>query len=96
MKVNAINSYKFNNVHFEGKKSKQDNRIMNTTTPIKAVPVIVLMAMSPLNAPLMNAKPVVSAEPQTEISAKQEKVVATADFLWYTEEKQDRKLFIFI
>ncbi len=80
MKVNAINSYKFNNVHFEGKKSKQDNRIMNTTTPIKAVPVIVLMAMSPLNAPLMNAKPVVSAEPQTEISAKQEKVVATAEY----------------
>ena len=53
MKVNAINSYKFNNVHFEGKKSKQANRIMNTTTPIKAVPVIVLMAMSPVNAPVM-------------------------------------------
>lgn len=90
MKVNAINSYKFNNVHFEGKKSKQDNRIMNTTTPIKAVPVIVLMAMSPLNAPLMNAKPVVSAEPQTEISAKQDKVVASEQYFGATPSKDTR------
>lgn len=76
MKVNAINSYKFNNVHFEGKKSKQDNRIMNTTTPIKAVPVIVLMAMSPVNAPVMpKAMAAESAQYVTAVAQSQQNVI---------------------
>lgn len=87
MKVSAVNSHRLNSLHFEGKKAKEVQKPVHSSNPIKAIPVAVLIAMSPLNAPLMNAKPVVSAEPQTEISAKQEKVVATAEYPNATPDK---------
>lgn len=80
MKVNSVTGYKFNNnVDFTGKKSKTQ-QTQHTTNPMKAVPVIVLMAMSPLNAPVTNARPVASAQPQTEVVSKQRKVIASDNY----------------
>lgn len=87
MKVSAVNSHRLNSLHFEGTKAKEVQKPVHSSNPIKAIPVAVLIAMSPINAPLMNAKPVVSAEPQTEISTKQEKVVATAEYPNATPDK---------
>ena len=74
MKVEAIKGYKFNNIDFAGKKQKKQTQ-PHVTSPMKAVPVIVLMAMSPINAPLTSAHPIASASPQTEVVANKDKVI---------------------
>lgn len=79
MKVNAIESYnRINNINFESKKSsKKEPPSHHTTVPIKAVPVIVLMAMSPLNAPISTAQSTQATKPQTEVVTNNEKVLAS-------------------
>ena len=57
MKINAVDSYRVNNIHFEGKKNKEIQKPVHSANPIKAIPVAVLIAMSPLNAPNTNASP---------------------------------------
>ena len=79
MKVNAIEGYRVKNLTFESKKGKPTSS-HHSTSPMKTVPVIVLMAMSPLNAPVTNARPLTSAQPQTEIASNQEKVIASYSY----------------
>lgn len=52
MHINAINNYRFNNIHYKGKKQNEIQKPVHTSSTIKAIPVAVLIAMSPLNAPL--------------------------------------------
>ena len=49
MKINTINE-KIQNINFEGRKTKQNPKpqLQHQTTPIKAVPLAVLIAMSPM------------------------------------------------
>lgn len=57
MKINAVENYKVVNTHFEGKKNnKEIQKPVHSASPIKAIPVAVLIAMSPLNAPPANAQ----------------------------------------
>ena len=57
MKINAINNYRFTNINFEGRKSKEVQKPAHSASPIKAIPVAFLIAMSPLNAPLQAQSP---------------------------------------
>lgn len=50
MKISAVNSYNFNKINFEGKKAKAQAPT-HSASPIKSIPLAVLLAMSPLNAP---------------------------------------------
>ena len=58
MKVSAVNSHRLNSLHFEGKKAKEVQKPVHSSNPIKAIPVAVLIAMSPINAPKIDASPV--------------------------------------
>lgn len=51
MKVNAISNYNFKNIHFESKKNTEIQKPVHASNPIKAIPLAVLLAMSPLNTP---------------------------------------------
>ena len=62
MKVSAINCFEYNNTLFQGKKNKETPAPVHTSSPLKAIPVAVLIAMSPLNTPVVNAQ-----EPSTTI-----------------------------
>ena len=57
MQINSINSYRFTNINFEGRKSKEVQKPVHSASPIKAIPVAFLIAMSPLNAPLQAQSP---------------------------------------
>lgn len=50
MKISALNSYSFNNVNFEGHKKKEVGTPIHKASPAKAIPVTLLIAMSPVNA----------------------------------------------
>ena len=49
MKIQAINNYHFNRINFESKKSNNIQSAGHATAPLKAIPVALLMAMSPVN-----------------------------------------------
>ena len=61
MKINAVNSYHFDKINFESKRQKNVQAPAYTTSTLKAIPVALLMAMSPVNA----------QEPMTPRDAKQ-------------------------
>ena len=49
MKIQAINNFHLNQINFESKKSNNTQSAGHTSAPLKAIPVALLMAMSPLN-----------------------------------------------
>lgn len=57
MRINSINNYNFANVPFEGCKNNDVQTPVHSANPIKAIPVAVLIAMSPLNAPIQAQNP---------------------------------------
>ena len=69
MKISAINNCRFNNINFEGKKSRNLQTPVHSSTPVKAIPVALLMAMSPINTPVTVAQ---SSAAQTEYSIPEE------------------------
>ena len=55
MPVSAVNAYQNNIINFQGKKNKESNLHSSTSSPmLKAVPLAVLIAMSPINAQSIN------------------------------------------
>lgn len=56
MKISAINNYQVNIPNFEGKKSNNIQSSAHTSTPLKAVPVALLIAMSPVDMPKATAQ----------------------------------------
>ena len=52
MKINTVEYYKFNNIKFSGGKNNKIQESAHSSNMIKSIPVAVLIAMSPLNAPL--------------------------------------------
>ena len=79
MKINAIENYRLNNIQFESNKNKGIQKPVHSSNPIKAIPVAVLVAMSPLNAPETHAIPLPL---QTEItSSVRQKTSRPASFI---------------
>ena len=58
MKISAVNSYALNNLHFESKRGREINKPVHRANPVKAIPLAMILAMSPLNAPVVNAQQV--------------------------------------
>ena len=76
MKVNAINGIN-QSVSFEKRSKRADKaQAQHQTNPMKAVPLAVLIAMSPLNAPAQNASAQTSSATKTEqVAQPAEKVL---------------------
>lgn len=50
MKISAINGYSFNNANFEARRRKEVDAPVHKVNPAKAIPLALLIAMSPVNA----------------------------------------------
>lgn len=77
MKISAINNYQFYNVKFEGKKNNYEQKPMHTSNTLKAIPLAVLLAMSPLNMPVVKAQ---NGTPQIDNTEANEKIVDITDY----------------
>ena len=106
MKVNAINGIN-QSVSFEKRSKRTDKaQAQHQTNPMKAVPLAVLIAMSPLNAPAQNTSAQTSSATKTEqVAQPEEKVVLTysyekptrantgkADFIFYSTDGDDSSI----
>ena len=78
MRISAINSYvnqkRYDNIQFQGKKDKREINTPPHSNPFKAIPLAVLLAMSPLNIQPASAQKE-SAEITTELMAKNDNVI---------------------
>ena len=78
MRVSAINSYvnqqRCDNIQFQSKKDKREINTPPHSNPLKAIPLAVLLAMSPLNIQPASAQKA-SAEVTTELMAKKDNVI---------------------
>ena len=78
MRISAINSYvnqkRYDNIQFQGKKDKREINTPPHSNPFKAIPLAVLLAMSPLTVPPASAQKA-SAEITTELMAKNDNVI---------------------
>ena len=78
MQVSAISGYTNqrvnNNIQFQGKKDKREINTPPHSNPFKAIPLAVLLAMSPLNIQPASAQKE-SAEVTTELMAKKDSVI---------------------
>lgn len=78
MKVNAINGIN-QSVSFEKRNKRADKaQAQHQTNPMKAVPLAVLIAMSPLNAPAQNTSAQANSATKTEQVAQPEEKVLQA------------------
>ncbi len=106
MKVNAINGIN-QSVSFEKRnKCAYKAQAQHQTNPMKAVPLAVLIAMSPLNVPAQNASAQTGSITKTEqVAQPEEKVVLTysyekptrantgkADFIFYSTDGDDSSI----
>ena len=56
MQIQAINNYHLNQINFESKQKNQAEAPAHATTPLKSIPVALLIAMSPVKAPMVKAQ----------------------------------------
>ena len=74
MKISAINGYSFNNVNFEARRKKDIDVPVHKATPVKAIPLALLIAMSPVNAQVPTGP---RTAKQVEYSIPDEKEITT-------------------
>ena len=74
MMIFAINEFNIRPLKFEGKKDKAIQKSVHSSSPIKAIPLAALIAMSPLNATMTNAQQT-NKTPRTELLKNNEKVL---------------------
>ena len=55
MKISAVSNTQFNNMTFESKKRKEVQAPVHSSNPVKAIPVALLIAMSPVNTTAIKA-----------------------------------------
>lgn len=84
MQVSAISGYTNqrvnNNIQFQGKKERQEINTPSHSNPFKAIPLAVLLAMSPLNIQPVNAQNTTSSSVTTETQHKPLVVIATYNY----------------
>ncbi len=93
MKINAINE-RIQNLNFEGRKTKQNHKaqFQHQTAPMKAVPLAVLIAMSPMtktyaesNVQNVNKSPEIAQVQNNEIVLLTEKIVTNSGIPFYVQ-----------
>ena len=77
MKISAINGLTNSYINFEGKKrdTQEIQKPVHSSSPLKAIPLAALIAMSPLNAPGLNAQQAVIVQ-----TTQQNKILGSAQY----------------
>ena len=64
--ISSVSFNNYNNVTFAGKRDKENRHSSHTTTPVKAVPLAVLLAMSPVSTNVYANDPIINGIEQVE------------------------------
>lgn len=98
MRISAINSYvnqkRYDNIQFQGKKDKREINTPSHSNPLKAIPLAVLLAMSPLNIQPVSAQNTTSSSVTTETQHKPLKVIATYNYEKSTPRKDSEPCYM--